>query len=85
MQSRTIIKAAIEKALRNEFPHDTVDISDGFRDNIHVLVVSRRFDEKDDKHNSDWLQTIITKDAGLIKEEQELISLIIPVSPSELK
>ncbi len=38
MRPREEIKTVLESAIRAEFPNDTVDISDGYKDNIHVLV-----------------------------------------------
>jgi len=84
MRSRTVIKQAIETALRQEFPTDTVDISDGYRDNIHVLVVSRRFDAMDETTQQDMLWTLIGQ-AGLADDEKQLISLVMPASPALLK
>ena len=83
-RSREEIKADIEKALRVDFPHDTVDITDGYHDNIHVLVVSRRFDGKVNAYKDDWLWDIIKK-SGLTEEEQKLISVVLPISPAEIK
>lgn len=84
MRSRAEIKKALEAALRKAFPTDTVDISDGYRDNIHVLVVSRRFDTMDDSTQQDMLWTLI-EEAGLAPDEKQLISLVMPASPALLK
>jgi len=84
MRARDDIKKAIEAALRKEFPTDTVDISDGYRDNIHVLVVSRKFDDMPDRVQDDMLWTLI-EEAGLSDDEKKLISLVMPASPALLK
>lgn len=42
IRPRDQIKQALDSAFRASFPHDTVDISEGYQDNIHVVVVSRR-------------------------------------------
>jgi hypothetical protein len=84
MRTREDIKAAIEAALRVEFPRDTVDISDGYKDNIHVLVVSRRFDAMSESVQTDMLWSLI-EGAGLSEDEKDLISLIMPASPALLK
>ena len=83
MRSRTEIKAVLEGAFRRQFPKDTVDLSDGYQDNIHVMVVSRRFDDMDEQGKQDLMWRILD-DAGLTKEEQALISLTYPVSPSDI-
>lgn len=84
MRDRSDIKRAIEQALRREFPTDTVDVSDGYRDNIHVVVVSRRFDTMADSDQVDLLWGLI-EGAGLAEAEKALISLVMPASPSYLK
>lgn len=83
-RSRDQIKQAIAQALRREFPTDTVDVSDGYKDNIHVLVVSRKFDPMEDRVQQEYLWSLIDA-AGLTKAEQGLISLVMAVSPSLLK
>ncbi len=52
---RDEIKRILEETLRPAFPNDTVDISDGYQDNIHVLVVSRQFDEMDEREKHEIL------------------------------
>ncbi len=84
MRSRDEIKKAIEVAIRKEFPTDTVDISDGYGSNIHVMVVSRRFDSMDDAIQRDLLWTLI-RSAGLDDQEEALISLALTISPSIIK
>ena len=59
MRSKPEIKAILEQTFRAEFPNDTVDISDGYQNNIHVLVVSRRFDAMTEKDMQDALWRII--------------------------
>ena len=81
---REEVKQALEVALRKEFPDDTVDISDGYQDNIHVLVVSRRFDPLSEQEKQDLLWGIIDA-TDLTKDEKVLISLVLPYSPSEIK
>jgi acid stress-induced BolA-like protein IbaG/YrbA len=84
MRPRDQIKQAIEQALRREFPTDTVDVSDGYKDNIHVLVVSRRFDPMEERTQQELLWSLIDG-AGLAEDEKNLISLVMPTSPSLLK
>jgi len=84
MRSRDEIKKAIEVAIRKEFPTDTVDISDGYGSNIHVMVVSQRFDSMDDAIQRDLLWTLI-RSAGLNDQEEALISLALTISPSIIK
>jgi hypothetical protein len=81
---RSVIKRVLLEAFRSEFPHDTVDISDGYLDNIHVLVVSRRFDRMSEKQKQSTLWRVIDA-TNLSDNEKELISLVYPVGVAELK
>ena len=78
------IKKALEVALRQAFPRDTVDISDGYQDNIHVLVVSREFDDLGEQQKQERLWKLIDA-TDLSKEEKLLISLVLPLSPDDVK
>lgn len=82
-RSRTEIKAVLEQAFRKEFPRDTIDISDGYADNIHVMVVSRRFDELNERQKQDMMWNIIDQ-TDLSNKEKQLISLLYPVSPAAI-
>jgi hypothetical protein len=84
MRNKSEIKAILEEAFRKVFPNDTVDISDGYQDNIHVLVVSRRFDAMTEKDKQDALWQIIDE-TDLTDAEKASISLVMPVSPAEVK
>lgn len=81
---REQIKRILEGAFRAEFPLDTVDISDGYKENIHVLVVSRRFDEMAEAIKTDLMWGIIDS-SPLREREKRLISLVYPVSIKEIK
>jgi hypothetical protein len=78
------LRTAVEAALRKAFPTDTVDISDGFNGNLHVLVVSRRFDTMNERSRIKFLEEVIV-DAGLTKAQQAKISLLLALSPGEIK
>jgi hypothetical protein len=79
-----MLKLKLKLALQKAFPNDTVDISDGYQDNIHVLVVSRRFDPLTEKQKQEMLWSLIDG-TDLTKKEKQLISLVYPVSVAELK
>ena len=83
-RSQPDIKTILDKAFRNEFPKDTVDISDGYQKNIHVLIVSRRFDSMNEQEKTDCLCTIIDR-TNLSDDEKRLISLTLALSPAEIK
>ena len=84
IRSQTQVKAILEKAFRAEFPTDTVDISDGYKENIHVLIVSRSFDSMNEQEKQDRLWSIIDG-TDLDPAEKQLVSLTLALSPAEIK
>ena len=78
------IKAILLEAIKIVFPEDTVDVSDGYRDNIHVMVVSRKFDGRPDQEKQDMIWDPINA-SDLSEEEKLLISLALPLSPADIK
>lgn len=78
------LKKKIEDILRAEFPGETVDVSDGYGENIHVIIVSRKFDGMRETEKQDRLWSVIDK-GGLSDFEKTRISMILPYSPSDLK
>jgi hypothetical protein len=82
--NRDKIKLVLEQAFRQRFPQDTVDISDGYEDNIHVVVVSRKFDKMTEEEKQELMWKIIDS-TNLTKNEKSLISLAYPVSIAEIK
>jgi hypothetical protein len=59
-------------------------VSDGYGKNIHVLVVSRRFDKLPDQEQREILWGPIDG-SDLDEEERSLISLLMPLSPGLLE
>ena len=84
MRTRDQVKSVIERAFRERFPTDTVDISDGYQGNIHLLVVSRQFDDLSEPDKQDFMWQVIDG-TDLTDDEKALISLVMPLSPSEIK
>jgi hypothetical protein len=84
VRSRNEVKRLVYEAFRKEFPEDTVDLSDGYKENIHVMVVSREFDRMREREKQDLMWKIIDS-TDLSEDEKGLISLVFPVSPAEIK
>jgi len=84
MSANPELKEKIEHALRTRFQGETVDVSDGYGDNVHVIVVSRRFNGLQEKEKQDLLWQELDQ-SGLTDEEKVKISLILPYSPADLK
>jgi acid stress-induced BolA-like protein IbaG/YrbA len=78
------LKETIEDIIKLEYPGETVDVSDGYANNIHIVVVSRKFDGMAEKEKQDMLWSFIDK-SKLSDEEKLSISLILPYSPKDLK
>jgi len=81
-----LLKKKVESVLKEGYfkdPTDLVDVSDGPDGNIHVVVVSRKFDGRrmKEKHDLMWSNFI----SRLSPEEWGQITLSIGVSPEELK
>jgi hypothetical protein len=74
----------IESAFRAKFPTDTVDVSRGYKDNVHVLVVSRQFDGLSERAKYALLWKII-EHAGLSDPEKDRVSVLLGLSPAEIK
>jgi len=78
-------KKKIESLLRREFNENSaVDVSDGYRDNIHIVVVSRKFSGRTENEKQDMLWNLIETD-DLSESDKNKISLIMAYSPEELK
>lgn len=78
------LKQKIETILRAAFPGETVDVSDGHGDNLHIIVVSRKFEGMREKEKQDLLWGVIDR-SDLTDAEKVLVSLILPYSPGDLK
>ena len=79
------VVAKIMSLLKSEFPDSFVDVSlSGIRDNIHILVMSRSFDNMTEKKKQQKLWAII-ENSDLTEPEKARVSMIIPLSPDEFK
>lgn len=74
----------IEAALRQEFPTDTVDVTAGYANNVHIVIVSRRFDGLGEGEKQDLLWSILDH-ASFTDAEKGRISLMLAYSPANLK
>lgn len=62
---------------------DLVDVSDGPDDDVHIVVVSRKFDGRRMKEKQDLIWSDLSR--SLAPEEWGKITLSIGVSPEEVK
>lgn len=80
------LKKKIYNALKSDQfqdADDLVDVSEGDVDDIHLVVVSRKFDGMRLKQKNDLLWSILTK--RLKPDEWGRISLTVAASPEEVK
>lgn len=62
---------------------DFVDVSDGFDELIHIVVVSRKFDGRRMKEKEDLIWSELVQ--NLSPEEWDKVSLSIGASPDDIK
>jgi stress-induced morphogen len=80
------LKGKIRDVLKHGYfrdDSDLVDVSDGYDDNIHVVVVSRKFAGKRLKEKQDLIWSELVK--NLSQEEWGRVTLSVGVSPEEIK
>jgi stress-induced morphogen len=80
------LKQRIREALRDNYfkdADDLVDVSDGSDDNIHVVIVSRKFDGRRMKEKNDLIWSLLVQ--HLRPEEWGKVSLSVGASPEEIK
>ena len=80
------LKEKIHDVLKNAYfkdASDLVDVSDGPDDDIHIVIVSRKFDGRRMKEKNDLIWSILTQ--NLQPEEWGKVSLSVGTSPEEIK
>ncbi len=64
-------------------PDDSVDVSDGPEDSIHIVIVSRKFDGRRMKEKNDPIWSLLVK--NFTQDEWSKVSLSVGASPEEIK
>jgi stress-induced morphogen len=80
------LKEKIAEVLKQSYfagDNDLVDVSDGLDDNIHVVIVSRKFDGKRFREKHDLIWSILTQE--LPPDDWGKVTLSVGLSPEELK
>jgi acid stress-induced BolA-like protein IbaG/YrbA len=80
------LKRKIRDVLRQGYFHDEgdlVDVSDGYDDHIHVVVVSRKFEGKRMKEKQELIWSELVQ--HLSHDEWGRVTLSVGVSPEEIK
>jgi hypothetical protein len=82
-RSRSEVKRILRDAFEREFPDGMIDVADGDAGNVHVRIISRRFDRMHDKNKQDKLWRIVDR-TDLTEKEKQRISLLYPISPGQI-
>ncbi len=80
------LKQKIHDSLKTAYfddPDDSVDVSDGPEDSIHIVIVSRKFDGRRMNEKNDLIWSLLVK--NLTQEEWGKVSFSIGASPEEIK
>ncbi|MBL7224147.1 MAG: hypothetical protein ISS72_09860 [Candidatus Brocadiae bacterium] len=81
-QADETLMARVRAVYGAEFPNALVDVSPGYADHIHVILVSREFDDMPEAEKQSVLWRIAEQELG---DDRQLISLMLAYSPDELK
>lgn len=60
-----------------------IDVSDGDEDCVHIVIVSRQFDDLSYQEKEDLLWDELTKHVS--EDDQRHVTLLVGVSPEEVK
>jgi len=80
------LRAKVYRVLKGGYfsgPDDAVDVTDGWEGNVHVVVVSHKFDRKYEEEKFDLIRSELVR--ALPPEDWGKVSLMVGVSPEELK
>lgn len=81
-----LMKQKIHDTLKTGYfrdPDDSVDVSDGPEDSIHIVIVSRKFDGRRMREKNDLIWSVLVN--KLSQEEWGKVSLSVGASPEEIK
>ncbi len=85
MSVQNNLNIKIKEILKHKFsPESFIEVkSSGIRDNLHVVVMSRDFDNMTEGKKQDLLWSMID-DSDLSQEQKLRISMIVPLSPDDV-
>lgn len=76
------LRDRVRRAYQDAFPDAYVDVSDGYQGRLHVILVSREFDDMPERERQSILHGIARETMG---DEAQRLSLLLAYSPDELK
>jgi stress-induced morphogen len=71
----------VKDALREEFPHDTIATSPGYKGRVHVKIVSERFNGISEREKQQIIWDALHDKLG---EDQQPVSLALAYGTDEL-
>ena len=72
----------VEQALRDEFPKDTIEITQGYKGRVHLLIVSPKFNDMTERQKQDFIWEILKAE---LEDEVQAVSLALVYGTDELK
>jgi len=72
----------VRRVFEAAYPEGYVDVSKGYRRNVHVVIVSRAFDKMTERQKHDTVWEIARDHFG---KDADRISILLAYSPDELK
>lgn len=76
------LRRKVQDAYKEVFPQALVDVSDGYQGRLHVVLVSREFDDMPEMERNKILGDIARDALG---DDAVRVSLLLAYSPDELK
>ena len=71
----------VEEVLRKQFPQDAIDTSEGYNGRVHVKVVSKYFNGKNEAQKQDILWEMLKSELG---QGAQAVSLALAYGTDEL-
>jgi len=78
----TNIREKVEKALREAFPKETIEVSEGYKGRAHVLVVSAKFNDMSERQKQDYVWDVLRAE---LQDDAEAVTTVICYSTEELR
>jgi acid stress-induced BolA-like protein IbaG/YrbA len=75
-------RARVKDVFNAAYPEGYVDVSTGYRTNVHVVIVSRAFDDMKEEEKQEAVWAVARRHLG---KDAQRISIMLAYSPDELK
>jgi stress-induced morphogen len=72
----------VEEALREAFPYETIDVTEGWRGRVHVVVVSKEFNDLPTERRQRMVYDILE---GALGPEAQYVTLVTTWGTADLR